>query len=144
MGAVNFESPSVQSYLEILQGVITRMATNSANAKSWCVALVSAILVIVADKSRPEYIWIAGVPVVLFFALDAYYLGLERLLRSLYNDFIRKLHGGSATIEDVFIVSPGNGRQIVRAAGEAAGSFSIWPFYSLLACMLVLVKVWIL
>jgi carbon starvation protein CstA len=121
MSALNLDSPSVQSYLGILQGVITRMATNSANAKAWCVALVSAIVVIIADKGRPEYVWISCVPIVLFFALDAYYLGLERLFRDVYNGFVRKLHEGTAT-----------------------GSFSIWPFYLLLIIMLLLVKAWVL
>jgi len=134
------ESPAAQSHLGTLQAIITRMATNSANAKSWCVGLVSAIAVMVADKGRPDYIWIASVPIVLFFALDAYYLGLERLFRDLYNDFIRKLHAGAASIEDIFIGTPGGGRQVLRAAAQSAGSFSIWPFYSLLVFMLLLVR----
>lgn len=144
MSALNLDSPSVQSYLGILQGVITRMATNSANAKAWCVALVSAIVVIIADKGRPEYVWISCVPIVLFFALDAYYLGLERLFRDVYNGFVRKLHEGTTTVEDAFIVTPGTGGQIFGAAARATASFSIWPFYLLLIIMLLLVKAWVL
>ena len=78
---VGLDSPAVQSYLTILQGVIGRMASNSAGAKTWCIALVSAIIVAVADKGEPRYVWIALVPVGLFFVLDAYYLGLERQFR---------------------------------------------------------------
>jgi hypothetical protein len=144
MGSLNLDSPSVQSYLQILQGVITRMATNSASAKSWCVGLVSAIVVIIANKGSPTYVWISVVPIVLFFSLDAYYLGLERLFRGLYNDFIRKLHEGRATVEDAFIVNPGSTRAILWAAARATLSFSIWPFYLLLIAMLVLVKAWVL
>ena len=72
------ESASVQSYLSILQGTITRMASNSASCKAWCVTLVSAMLVLIADKEKPDYVWISVVPIVLFVVLDAYYLGLER------------------------------------------------------------------
>lgn len=144
MGAIELESPAVQCYLEILQGIIARMASNSANAKSWCVALVSAIIVIIADKCRPEYVWISCVPIILFFVLDAYYLGLERLFRGVYNEFVRKLQSGTATVDDVFVVTPGSGKSILRAAAQATASFAIWPFYSLLMFMLVLVKSWVL
>ena len=67
---VSFDSPSVQSYLTILQSVISRMATNSTSCKTWCVSLVSAIIVIVADKGKPNYVWISIVPIVLFPLLD--------------------------------------------------------------------------
>ncbi len=144
MASVDLDSPSVQSYLGILQGVITRMATNSANAKSWCIALVSAIAVIIAGKGSPQYVWISVVPIVLFFSLDAYYLGLERQFIVLYNEFIRKLHADDATIDDVFIVKAGSTRTIVKAATKATLSFSIWPFYLLLLAMVWLVKSWIL
>ena len=142
---VNLDSPAVQSYLTILQGVIGRMASNSAGAKTWCIALVSAIIVVIADKGEPRYVWIALVPVGLFFLLDAYYLGLERQFRERYNDFIGKLHGGAAEIDDVFIVTPGGGLTgSMKAALVACGSVSIWPFYLLLALMLLAVRVWVL
>ncbi len=144
MTDVSLDSPSAQSYLAILQGVISRMAANSANAKTWCVGLVSAILIIVADKRAPGYVWVALVPSALLFFLDAYYLGLERLFRDLYNNFIRKLHAGKATVQDVFIVTPGSTRTILWSAAKAMGSISIWPFYLLIVAMLFLVKVWIL
>ena len=138
---VNLDSPAVQSYLTILQGVIGRMASNSAAAKTWCIALVSAIIVVVADRREPEYVWIALVPVGLFFLLDAYYLGLERQFRKLYNGFIGKLHDGTAGIDDVFIVAPGDGLAgVMKAALRACRSVSIWPFYLLLALMLLAVR----
>lgn len=144
MSTLNVDSPSVQSYLAMLQGVITRMASNSANAKSWCVALVSAIVLIISDKGNPAYVWIASVPIVLFLFLDAYYLGLERLFRDAYNRFIRKLHEGTATIKDVFIIAPGGTGAVLRATVAASLSLSIWPFYGLLVVMLLLVKWWVL
>lgn len=145
MDKVNFDSPSVQSYLTILQSVISRMATNSSSCKTWCVTLVSAIVVIIADKSKPDYVWISIVPIALFLLLDAYYLSLERQFRTVYNDFIRKLHFGNATVEDVFYVAPRTG---VAATSlnilKAGGSISIWLFYGLLALMLLVVRVWVL
>ena len=142
---VSFDSPSVQSYLTILQSVISRMATNISSCKTWCVSLVSAIIVIVADKGKPNYVWISVVPVVLFLLLDSYYLALERQFRTVYNDFIRKLHFGSATVDDVFYVAPrtGTGATTVNIL-KAGGSIAVWPFYVLLAVMLLVVRVWVL
>lgn len=145
MEKVNFDSPSVTSYLTILQGVINRMATNGASCKAWCITLVSAIVVMIADKGKPNYVWISVVPLVLFLVLESYYLALERQFRDVYNDFIRKLHFGTASVDDVFFVAPRSG----AAASsfnifKAACSIAIWPFYGLLALMLLVVRVWIL
>lgn len=107
MSNITVESPAVQSHLTIQQGVINRMVANSTGCKTWCIALVSAIAVIIADKGKPEFVWISVVPIGLFLFLDAYYLGLEKRYRDGYNEFIKKLHAGSATVEDLFIVTPG-------------------------------------
>ena len=45
---INEESSAVQSHLNIMQGVINRMAENSRSCKVWCVTLVAATLVLVA------------------------------------------------------------------------------------------------
>lgn len=140
MSNINFESQPVQSYLSILQSVINRMAANSSGCKTWCITLVSAIIVVIADKSNPNYIYISIVPIILFLFLDSYYLCLERLFRNLYNGFIKKLHSGSATIDDVYIVTPGSKSDIFLSTLAALFSISVWPFYGLLTLMLFIVR----
>lgn len=145
MGEINFESSSVQSYLSILQGVINRMAANSSGCKTWCIALVSAIVVVIADKGQPELILISALPVVLLFFLDAYYLALEGLFRDKYNSFVRKVHIGEAKVEDVFIVTPGaDTKAVLRETLKTFGSPSVWPFYIGLVLMLAAVKWWVI
>lgn len=141
MSTVSFESPAVQSYLTILQGVIGRMASNSAASKTWCIALVSAVLVVSVDKGNPNYVWICLVPILLLMFLDAYYLGMERQFRDLYNQFVKKVHSEQATIDDVFIVAPGTGAgTTLGSTTRALASISIGPFYSLLVVTLSLVR----
>lgn len=139
------DSPSVQSYLSILQDVIGRMGTNSAGCKTWCIALVSAIVVIISDKANPDYIWATLIPVTLFFFLDSFYLGLERRFRARYDAFIKKLHSGTADMDDVFIVTldPGLGKTM-KATSKAAISISVWPFYVFIIVMLIITRMWIL
>lgn len=142
---ITFDSSSVQSYITVLQNIVTRMATNSTACKTWCITLVSAVIVIIADKGKPSYIWISIIPIVLFGLLDAYYLLLEKAFREKYNEFIKKVHDSTATIDDMFIVAPSSGVRVVTSEWlKAAGSISIWPFYSLLLIMLIIVKAWIL
>jgi carbon starvation protein CstA len=131
-------SPSVQAHLGILQSVIQRMATNSNNAKTASITIVSAILVIVADKGQPDYAWIALIPNILFMALDTYYLALEKGFRETYNNFVCKLHRGEATFSDLYFVSP-SGHQS-KHQREALRSFSIWGFYVTLLLLIIIAR----
>ncbi|MFZ8846758.1 MAG: hypothetical protein ACO2O6_06145 [Candidatus Hydrothermia bacterium] len=68
--------------LEIIQGIINRMAYNSFIIKGWTITLVVATLLLKGDKYNT---FIAFIPIVVFWFLDAYFLRLERLYRRLYN-----------------------------------------------------------
>lgn len=135
-------SQAVQLHLNILQSVINRMAGNSSSAKSWCITIVSAVLVIVADKGKPQYAWIAVIPTVLFFLLDIYYLALEKGFRDSYNEFVAKLHSQSILAEDLFVVSPKGGP--IKLFFLSIISFSIWPFYLALIAMICAAKAFVL
>ncbi len=132
------ESASVQSHLQIMQGVIQRMASNSTSCKAWCITIVSAILVLIADKDKPELAWLALVPSLLFLALDAYYLALEKSFRASYNAFIAKLHNNQLYPEDLFSVVPkGN---MSKHQIESIKSFSVWGFYGALVLLVIIAK----
>lgn len=134
------EAASIQTHLGIIQNVIQRMSTNSTNCKAWCVTLVAAVLVIIADKGKPDYAWIALLPTVVFLALDAYYLALEKGFRNSYNQFVSKLRAGSITEEDLYSVMPvGNMSELQL---KAAKSFSVWGFYISLGVLIGVTK-WI-
>jgi hypothetical protein len=132
-------SQAVQAHLNVTQSVIQRMASNCASCKAWCITLVSAILVIVADKGKPQYALIAIIPTVLFLILDAYYLALERMFRQAYNSFIDKLHKGKVVASDLYAVTPAG--NLFKTFFSSLLSFSIWPFYATLLAMIWIVKV---
>lgn len=116
------------------------MASNSASCKAWCITLVAAILVIVADKGKPSYALIAAIPTLLFLVLDAYYLALERCFRASYNEFIDKVHNDRVVASDHYAVVPKG--SLVKVLAQSLGSFSIWPFYLTLGAMIWL-SMWI-
>lgn len=133
------ESASIQTHLGILQGIIQRMASNSSACKAWCVTLVSAVLVIVADKGRPDYAYIAILPTIIFAALDAYYLALEKAFRNSYNDFIINLHNKTLTKESLYSVIPKGEMSTLQF--QSLLSFSVWGLYSSLVLLILIVKI---
>jgi hypothetical protein len=136
---VNPEAASIQTHLGILQNVIQRMASNSSSSKAWCITLVSAVLVIVADKGKPDYVYIAFLPTLVFAALDAYYLALEKAFRNAYNDFISKLHNKALTEADLYSVAPKGNMSALQ--WQSFKSFSVWGFYVSLAVLIFVTKI---
>ena len=71
-------------HLELIQGVINRFSTNSFLLKGWSVVLVSALFALSANDSNICFIFLAYIPVIVFWGLDGYFLSMERLYRKLY------------------------------------------------------------
>lgn len=140
--SINENSTAVQAHLNILQSVIQRMAFNSNSAKTWCVTIVSAILVTIADKNKPQLAWLCIIPILQFCSLDTYYLGLEKGFRESYNHFIKKLHTEKLNHDDLFAVIP-KGKMLYHYV-EAFFSFSIWSFYLVLLSLVVFAYFWVL
>lgn len=140
----NKENSAVQAHISMLQGVINRMANNSANCKTWAITIISAILVLYADdKVAIENLWICYIPVGLFFFLDCFYLGLERQIIKKQSSFVSKLNKGDNISDDIFMIKQklddniceiiatsvkGLFHQIKNTIG-AVFSFSTTPFY---------------
>jgi len=78
------------AHLELIQAVVTRMASNSFLLKGWSVTLVAALFALAADKSEVLFVYLAYFPAISFWILDGYFLHQERLFRKLY-DHVRAL-----------------------------------------------------
>ena len=79
-----------QKHLEMIQEVISRMASNSFSLKGWAVTLVAGIFVLAGKDTDKMYFLVAYLPILVFWGLDSYYLLQERLYRALY-DKVRQL-----------------------------------------------------
>lgn len=73
--------------LEFIQNIINRMANNSFILKGWSVTLVAGIIGFSLTNSV-TVAYLAFLPALIFWGLDAYYLRQERLYRELYNHAI--------------------------------------------------------
>ncbi len=138
---LTIESESVRTYMPIIQGVINRMATNSASCKTWCVTIVSALMVLALGNNKPNALYVGFLPLGLFFLLDAYYLSLERDFIHIHKEFLEKLEAGTAANKDVYKLAPASG--FGHRLGSLISAFfsaSILPFYGVLAIALYVTR----
>ena len=77
-------------HLEMIQGIINRMAHCSFLLKGWSVILVSGLFALAAKETNPLFVYLAYLPAIAFWILDGYYLYQERLYRKLYGE-VRQL-----------------------------------------------------
>jgi hypothetical protein len=81
--------PLNDNYLQMLQSNVARMAGQSTTIKGWCVTLTAALLGFGATTTA----LVAGLAIyviLVFAALDAYYLTLERSYRTLYTHALQE------------------------------------------------------
>lgn len=125
-------SEDVRQHLSFIQGVITRMNSNSFSMKGWMVAIVSALAAVYASDSSNlcGYMYfVVGIPVVLIFCgLDAYYLKMEKQYRALYNKVRSKP-------EDTDFSMDASGFK--KTMWQAFKSPSVWILYASVLVLLV-------
>lgn len=77
-----------RKHLEFIQAIVSRMAGNSFLLKGWAVTLITALFALSSKDTDQDYTLVAYLPLVVFWALDGYFLCQERLFRALY-DYVR-------------------------------------------------------
>jgi hypothetical protein len=124
-------------HLELIQGVINRLSTNSFLLKGWSVVLVSALFALAAPESRPAFVYLAYIPAIVFWGLDGYFLWQERLYRSLY-DHVRTQNEADINFSmDISSYKGGRG----RTWGEAVLSRTLVAFHGVLILAVFVVMV---
>jgi hypothetical protein len=120
------ESPALISHLNMLQAVVTRLAGNSAQCKTWCVAIVSALFGLAGATKSGRIAVAAVIPIIVFGFVDAAYLANEKAYRDLYNRIVTKIRDRSYGLADYGDLSaPANAGHYIWALS----SWSVWPVY---------------
>jgi hypothetical protein len=120
------DNAAALAHITLLQGIVTRLANNSASCKTWCLALVAALLSLAGATHVPGIVTFALVPVVIFGFIDTMYLAQERAYRELYRRVVDCLRARRYALEDVFDA------RAPLSAGQffsALKSWSILPVY---------------
>lgn len=124
------ESPAVITHIEMLQGIINRMANNCANCKTWAVTLVAAILALSHLDSWQMFYASLG-PIVIFYLLDCFYLGLERRFIKMQKKFISDVREGKPVYP--YTIESSTWKEQLGGMVGGMVSISTTPMYLLLA-----------
>ena len=71
--------------LDYYQTIISRLAGNSSSVKGWAVSVGMALIGFGAKDGPRSLAYLALVPLLIFWLLDAYYLAAERVFRHEFN-----------------------------------------------------------
>tara|TARA_B100000508_G_C11390610_1_gene243220 strand:+ start:331 stop:774 length:444 start_codon:yes stop_codon:yes gene_type:complete len=88
------DEPKKIAHLQMIQGVIDRMAGNLFFLKGWAITLLAALFAISASNALDIGKWpliLLIILLFLFWVLDGYFLSLERCFRDLY-DKVRSMN----------------------------------------------------
>ena len=132
----------IHTHLTILQGIISRMASNIQSCKTWCITIVAAVFILAVNTSIDGMALIALLPILLLGWLDTYYLGLERAFRRSYEDFVAAHHRGDDLAAMLYVLAPTKSQ--ISSFRGCLRSLSIWPFYSALLVVTVVVTLTLL
>ena len=121
-------------HLELIQGVINRLSTNSFLIKGWSVVLVSALVALSAKDSNVAFAILAFIPAVVFWGLDGYFLSVERSYCKHF-DGVRK----KEPAEIDFSMDAMPYRNGFRSWAKATFSKTQWPFHGALIVATIVV-----
>jgi hypothetical protein len=128
------DSPAATAHIALLQGIITRLANNSASSKTWCLTLVAALLSLAGAVHAPQIVTAAIVPIVIFGFVDILYLATEVAYRNLYTRVVGSMRDGTYGKNTIY---EARARPDAGCIIWAIGSWSIVPYYALIACYVI-------
>lgn len=135
------EKESLKEYMlkeiDIIQDIIRRMAFNSFMIKGWAITLVVVTLLL---KGTEYQVWIAFIPLLVFWFLDAYFLWQERMYRKLY-DWV--INNRLKTDEYLFDLNAYRFKDEVQSRYRIMFSITLGWFYGSIAILIVIYSVFI-
>jgi hypothetical protein len=111
-------------HLEFIQAVIARLATNSFLFKGWAITIAAGLSAFATVDSKRGLLAISLISTIMFWALDGYYLWLERCFRRLYQRVATK---SDADID--FIMEPEKPQPLKQWLRACLSRPHMWIFY---------------
>ena len=138
----NFENPAVQHFISYMEGIINRMAANSANCKNWLLAIIAGCMAMQPTiQAVVDKIWLAYPLVVLFCILDSYYLGCEKYYRQMVSDFVKEVRkDGEQYVPNLYKFKDRSVCDDVDAVLSGLTSIATWPFYGTIMAIAILIS----
>jgi len=121
--------------IDIIQDIIKRMAFNSFIIKGWATTLVVVTLLL---KGTEYQVWIAFIPLLVFWFLDAYFLWQERLYKKLYEWII---NNRLKTDEYLFDMNAYRFKDEVQSKFRIMFSTTLGWFYGSIAILIIIYSI---
>lgn len=118
--------------IDIIQDFIKRMAFNSFMIKGWAITLVVITLLL---KGTEYQVWLAFIPLLVFWFLDAYFLWQERLYRKLYGWVV---NNRLETSEYLFDMNAYRFKDKVQSKYRIMFSITLGWFYGSIAILIII------
>lgn len=92
MAKFKFDREDIRQHLQMQQDIINRMAANSSNCKTWLITIMAALTALqITRNDIQSYGWLFIALCVMFWYLDSFYLGLEKVHRNKEKEFVDKV-----------------------------------------------------
>lgn len=129
--------------IDLIQGVITRMANNSFLLKGWLVSIIVAVIALTKDtlltKDITYFSLILCLPLIVFWYLDAFFLQKERAYRKLYKWVIENRE---KTNDFMYSLDYSRFKNEVNSIFSIMFSKTLFPFYGITALILIFITIY--
>jgi len=126
--------------IDLIQGVINRMANNSFMLKGWLISLIAVVLALSKDSLFScNAIFVCSIlcfPILIFWYLDAFFLHREKCYRALYEWVIKNR---MSINENIYSLDFRPYQKQVKSQFRIMFSQTIFPFYGLSFIILIII-----
>lgn len=129
--------------IDLIQGVINRMANNSFLLKGWLISLIAVILALSKDSIlSKDLIYLTTtliLPVMIFWYLDAFFLHKEKCYRKLYEWVIQNR---KTSDEHLYSLDYSRFKNQVKNIWNIMFSKTLFPFYGITTILLLAITIY--
>lgn len=128
--------------IDLIQGVINRMANNSFLLKGWLISLIAVVLALSKDSllscNTNLTLLILCFPIIIFWYLDAFFLHREKCYRELYDWVIKNRMTSN---ENLYSLDFRPHQKKVKSVLRIMFSQTLFPFYGLAFLLLIILMI---
>jgi len=126
----------VQTHVSTMQKIISRMSNNSSICKITAIVITTLTLTLLAICSTQDYYQIARLPLIAMWALDCYYLGMERIFRIRYIEFVKSIEKEDFDFTNIYKFETAAESEKLYHVLRGVLSISTTPYYLILSLLI--------
>jgi len=125
-------------HLEMIQGIINRLNSNSFTVKGWAMGLVTALFAFADKDQDKQYVLLSYFIIPICWIIDGFFISTERQFRALYEDVCEISDDKSIN----FSMKISDKIKQKHTLLKGIGSITLWLFYGILFVATLMVMFW--